>query len=278
MMIKAKKHAGFTILELLIAALLTSIIATAAFSFFIRTNEQYLSQDDISEMQQNVRASIQNITRELRMAGYCITDTTIIPLAIDSLSGLTDTLTIRRDTFTVKFYVDHSDSLHPALMKEVNGQAQVFADEISGMPLSRYCFEGPEEELKKTYITQPAIFVHSIAVLNILQEMDIKPEGVAGHSLGEYSAILAAGVIDFPTALEIVKERARLMEEAGELGRAILKNDDAEFVDAIGDVVVVETEDECELDREDAEDHRQAPSHQGEEGRRQVGDNHGYEV
>ena len=136
MMIKAKKHAGFTILELLIAALLTSIIATAAFSFFIRTNEQYLSQDDISEMQQNVRASIQNITRELRMAGYCITDTTIIPLAIDSLSGLTDTLTIRRDTFTVKFYVDHSDSLHPALMKEVNGQAQVFADEISGFDVS----------------------------------------------------------------------------------------------------------------------------------------------
>ena len=89
------------------------------------------------------------------------------------------------------------------------------ADEISGMPLSRYCFEGPEEELKKTYITQPAIFVHSIAVLNILQEMDIKPEGVAGHSLGEYSALVAAGSLSFEDGLKLVKERGRLMYEAG---------------------------------------------------------------
>lgn len=89
------------------------------------------------------------------------------------------------------------------------------ADEISGMPLSRYCFEGPEEELKKTYITQPAIFVHSIAVLNILQEMDVKPEGVAGHSLGEYSALVAAGSLSFEDGLKLVKERGRLMYEAG---------------------------------------------------------------
>ena len=89
------------------------------------------------------------------------------------------------------------------------------ADEISGMPLSRYCFEGPEEELKKTYITQPAIFVHSIAVLNILQEMDVKPQGVAGHSLGEYSALVAAGSLSFEDGLKLVKERGRLMYEAG---------------------------------------------------------------
>ena len=135
-MLIIRKTYGFTILELLIAALMTSIVATAALTFFLRANQQYTSQDGISDMQQNVRASVQDIIRELRMAGYNLTDTTIAPIAIDSLSGLTDTLSINRDTFTVKYYVDNSDSLHPALIKEVNGQANIYADEISDFDVS----------------------------------------------------------------------------------------------------------------------------------------------
>ena len=135
MIIIRKKH-GFTILELLIAAILTTIVATAALSFFLRANQQCIAQDGIAEMQQNVRASVQDIIRELRMAGFNLTDTTIVPIAIDSLSGLTDTLCVNRDTFTVKYYIDHSDSLHPTLIKDVNGQANIFADEISDFNIS----------------------------------------------------------------------------------------------------------------------------------------------
>lgn len=89
------------------------------------------------------------------------------------------------------------------------------ADEIMEMDLRQICFEGPEEELKKTYITQPAIFVHSVSVFYILQEMSVKPDGVAGHSLGEYSALVAAGSLSFEDGLRLVKERGRLMYEAG---------------------------------------------------------------
>src|SRR5947208_2436194 len=68
------------------------------------------------------------------------------------------------------------------------------ADAILGRPLSRLCFEGPEDELKQTINTQPALFVTSAAALAVLREADVTPSWVAGHSLGEYSALYAAGV------------------------------------------------------------------------------------
>ncbi len=89
------------------------------------------------------------------------------------------------------------------------------ANDIMGFDLKKICFEGPEEELKKTYITQPAIFVHSVAVFNILQEKGVTFDAAAGHSLGEYSALVAAGVLSYPDGLRLVKERGRLMYEAG---------------------------------------------------------------
>ena len=89
------------------------------------------------------------------------------------------------------------------------------ANDIMGFDLKRVCFEGPEEELKKTYITQPAIFVHSVAVFQILREKGVQTAGVAGHSLGEYSALVAAGSLSFEDGLRLVKERGRLMYEAG---------------------------------------------------------------
>jgi len=88
------------------------------------------------------------------------------------------------------------------------------ADDILGFSLSKTCFEGPEDELKQTKNTQPAIFLHSIAVWCLLQPKDAAI--VAGHSLGEYSALVAAGALGFDDALRLVRLRGELMQKAGE--------------------------------------------------------------
>lgn len=92
------------------------------------------------------------------------------------------------------------------------------ADEVLGFSLSRICLEGPEDDLRATHNTQPAIFVHSIAVLQAVQaRAPIGPLGAAGHSLGEYSAYVAAGSLRFADALRLVRRRGELMFEAGRL-------------------------------------------------------------
>lgn len=88
------------------------------------------------------------------------------------------------------------------------------ADEVLGFPLSRLCFEGPEEELKLTENTQPAILTVSVAAWAVLRSRGIKPDYVAGHSLGEYSALVAAGSLGFADALRLVRKRGRYMQEA----------------------------------------------------------------
>jgi [acyl-carrier-protein] S-malonyltransferase len=88
------------------------------------------------------------------------------------------------------------------------------ADEALGFSLSQLCFEGPEEQLKLTEYTQPAIFTVSIAAQRVLAEKGIKPAFVAGHSLGEYSADVAAGVLPFADAVRAVRNRGRFMQEA----------------------------------------------------------------
>jgi [acyl-carrier-protein] S-malonyltransferase len=89
------------------------------------------------------------------------------------------------------------------------------ANDIMEMDLKDICFNGPEDELKKTFITQPAIFVHSIAVYEVLKSKNILPDSAAGHSLGEYSALTAAGALSFEDGLKLVKRRGELMYEAG---------------------------------------------------------------
>ena len=89
------------------------------------------------------------------------------------------------------------------------------ANDIVGFDLKYVCFEGPEEELKQTYITQPAIFVHSVAVYRLLKGKKILPDGVAGHSLGEYSALVAADALQFEDGLKLVQKRGELMYKAG---------------------------------------------------------------
>lgn len=94
------------------------------------------------------------------------------------------------------------------------------ADQTLGFPLSRICFDGPEEELRQTRNTQPAIFLHSLVVARRLREK--KPDMVAGHSLGEYSALVVAGAIQFSDALRLVRLRGELMQRAGETHRGTM--------------------------------------------------------
>jgi len=92
------------------------------------------------------------------------------------------------------------------------------ADEALGFSLSQLCFEGPEEELRQTVNSQPAIVTVSLALLSAARENGALPlpSFVAGHSLGEYTALAAAGVLDFSDAVRLTRERGRLMHQAGQ--------------------------------------------------------------
>jgi len=96
------------------------------------------------------------------------------------------------------------------------------ADEALGFSLSRLCFEGPDEHLRLTENTQPAIFTVSIVAQCVLAERGIVPAYVAGHSLGEYSANFAAGTIGFADAVRTVRERGRYMQEAVPAGEGAM--------------------------------------------------------
>jgi [acyl-carrier-protein] S-malonyltransferase len=92
------------------------------------------------------------------------------------------------------------------------------ADDVLGFALSRLCFEGPEAELTDTVNAQPAILTHSIATLRVIEKVapQIRPGFMAGHSLGEFSALVAAGSLSFETAVQLVRERGRLMKDSGQ--------------------------------------------------------------
>jgi [acyl-carrier-protein] S-malonyltransferase len=92
------------------------------------------------------------------------------------------------------------------------------ADEALGYKLSQLCFEGPEDQLRLTEVTQPAILTVSVAAWRILDEKGLKPAFVAGHSLGEYSAHVAAGTLSFADAVRTVRNRGKYMQEAVPVG------------------------------------------------------------
>jgi len=96
------------------------------------------------------------------------------------------------------------------------------ADRALGEPLSRLCFEGPDDQLRLTENTQPAILTVSIAAYRLLESRGFTPAYVAGHSLGEYSAHVAAGTIAFADAVRIVRRRGRYMQEAVPVGRGAM--------------------------------------------------------
>ena len=90
------------------------------------------------------------------------------------------------------------------------------AEDILGFDIKEICFNGPSEELKKTEICQPAIFLHSWILFELLREKGIKADWLAGHSLGEYIAVTAAEVLKFEDGLKLVKERGELVKKASE--------------------------------------------------------------
>jgi [acyl-carrier-protein] S-malonyltransferase len=117
------------------------------------------------------------------------------------------------------------------------------ANDILGFRITQVMFEGSEEELKRTDVTQPAIFLHSIALASTIT--DFRPDMVAGHSLGEFSALVAAKALSFEDGLRLVAKRAAAMQKACELNpstmAAILALDDQKVVDvcaSVDDVVV----------------------------------------
>lgn len=96
------------------------------------------------------------------------------------------------------------------------------ADDALGFAISKLCFDGPEEQLKLTEFTQPAIFIVSIAVQRVLAEKGIVPSYVAGHSLGEYSANVAAGVLPLAEAVRALRSRGQFMQEAVPPGKGAM--------------------------------------------------------
>ncbi len=104
-----------------------------------------------------------------------------------------------------------------ALARDFEPARRVFeeADDALGFAISRLCFEGPEEQLRLTINTQPAILTVSVAALRVFEaDCGVMPEVAAGHSLGEYGALVAAGALHFSDAVRAVRERGRLMQEA----------------------------------------------------------------
>lgn len=119
--------------------------------------------------------------------------------------------------------------------------ARVFvaADDALGFSLAKLCFEGPEDELKLTENQQPALVAVSTAALAVLSDLGFKPDYVAGHSLGEYSALVAAGSLDFSDALRVVRKRGQYMQQAVPQGvgamAALLKLPDGKLEDILFD-------------------------------------------
>jgi [acyl-carrier-protein] S-malonyltransferase len=121
----------------------------------------------------------------------------------------------------VAFVFPGQGSQHVGMGKDLHAQfaaaERVFeeADEALGFRLSQLCFGGPESDLKLTENTQPAILTVSVAALRVLEsETSLRPDLVAGHSLGEYTSLVCAGALSFQDAVRVVRERGRLMQQA----------------------------------------------------------------
>jgi [acyl-carrier-protein] S-malonyltransferase len=128
----------------------------------------------------------------------------------------------------IAFVFPGQASQYPGMGKEMAEKYPVAraifdeADKALGFSISRMCFEGSEEELKQTANTQPAILTCSVAMHSVLAEKGISPDFVAGHSLGEYSGLVAAGAMRFADAVQIVHKRGQYMQEAVPAGEGAM--------------------------------------------------------
>jgi len=132
MRIALRDNSGFTMVELLIAAVLGSIVTFAAMDAYLTQHRQFLIQEQVADMQQRGRAALDDISFNLRQSGFNTPDS-IDGYRIAAVGGSSDTVEINHHGDNILFYVDNSDTSHPNLMKEVNGDAEIFADEIDGL-------------------------------------------------------------------------------------------------------------------------------------------------
>jgi [acyl-carrier-protein] S-malonyltransferase len=128
----------------------------------------------------------------------------------------------------VAFLFPGQGSQYPGMSREIADSFPVAravfeeANATLGFALSELCFQGPEEALKATENTQPAILTASVAIYRVLEEKGVRPDFVAGHSLGEYSALVAAGALTFADALRLVRRRGQYMQEAVPAGEGAM--------------------------------------------------------
>ena len=128
----------------------------------------------------------------------------------------------------VAFVFPGQASQYPGMGKELAAAYPVAkavfdeADEAVGFPLFQMCCEGSEDDLKQTANTQPAILAVSVATYRVLEEKGLSPDFVAGHSLGEYSALVAAGALKFSDAVRLVRKRGTYMQEAVPPGKGAM--------------------------------------------------------
>lgn len=126
---------GIGLIELLISAVLTVFIGAIALEFYLSQHNQYLVQEDISDMQQNARVSLDEITRNIRIAGFGLTDSPSIVVGSDTLK-IYYNLGVKVDT--IVYYISRTDPVHPNLMKKVSSEAaQVFAENIDSLKFTQ---------------------------------------------------------------------------------------------------------------------------------------------
>ena len=135
-------------------------------------------------------------------------------------SGATSEISASKITFLFPGQGSQAVGMGKDLAEKYAIARQTFeeADEALGYKLSQLCFDGPEEQLRLTEITQPAILTASIAALRVLEGQISRPSFVAGHSLGEYSAHVASGTMNFADAVRTVRNRGKYMQEAVPVG------------------------------------------------------------